>query len=81
MEVNITGAHFVASWVWDVKGDTCGICRKAFEAACPTCHIPGENCPLRTGMCHHTFHLHCIEKCAGPQQVSQTCPMCRQQWD
>ncbi|CCW68949.1 unnamed protein product [Phytomonas sp. Hart1] len=80
MEIRIKGLHAVAQWGWDCKGDTCGICRRLFEAPCPCCNFPGENCPLQTGRCHHTFHLHCIEKCTSAED-NMACPMCRQAWE
>jgi hypothetical protein len=38
----------VASWSWNVKEDEelCGICRHAYDACCPDCRIPGDDCPL-----------------------------------
>ena len=26
--------------------DVCGICQVAFEGCCPTCKMPGDDCPL-----------------------------------
>jgi anaphase-promoting complex subunit 11 len=28
------------------EDDVCGICRLAFESACPGCKVPGDDCPL-----------------------------------
>jgi anaphase-promoting complex subunit 11 len=28
------------------EDDVCGICRVAFEACCPACKTPGDDCPL-----------------------------------
>ncbi len=28
------------------EGDVCGICRVAFEGCCPSCKVPGDDCPL-----------------------------------
>jgi len=38
----------VFTWHWNVaNGETlCGICQAPFEMTCPTCHIPGDSCPL-----------------------------------
>lgn len=36
--------HGVAVWKWDVNEDVCGICRLAFDACCPDCTVPGDNC-------------------------------------
>lgn len=30
----------------DEDDDVCGICRLAFEACCPVCKVPGDDCPL-----------------------------------
>lgn len=30
----------------DDDDDVCGICQLAFEACCPECAIPGDDCPL-----------------------------------
>ena len=30
----------------DSEDDLCGICRVAFEACCPSCKTPGDDCPL-----------------------------------
>lgn len=30
----------------DEDDDVCGICRLAYEACCPTCKVPGDDCPL-----------------------------------
>ncbi|KAH9601816.1 Anaphase-promoting complex subunit 11 [Trypanosoma melophagium] len=81
MEVNIKGAHLVARWLWDCREDTCGICRQPFEACCPQCRVPGDECPILTGRCTHTFHIHCIERWAEREQGNAACPMCRRPWE
>ncbi|KAF9527126.1 anaphase-promoting complex subunit 11 [Crepidotus variabilis] len=30
----------------DDEEDVCGICRVAYEACCPACKTPGDDCPL-----------------------------------
>lgn len=37
--------HGVATWRWDVNDERCGICYNAFEACCPDCSAPGDDCP------------------------------------
>lgn len=37
--------HTVATWRWDVNDERCGICYTAFEACCPDCSLPGDDCP------------------------------------
>lgn len=76
-------ARFVAGWRWDVKeDDVCGICREAFESCCPTCKVPGDDCPPMWGACNHAFHMHCIMKWldAGKDREQQ-CPLCRRAWE
>lgn len=80
-KVTIKSAHLVAAWSWDVKDDTCGICRHLFNACCPQCKIPGDDCAIVTGKCLHSFHMHCIEQWTSRSGESPQCPMCRQDWD
>ncbi|XP_055349658.1 RING-box protein 1-like [Paramacrobiotus metropolitanus] len=83
MKVVIHEWHAVVNWRW--KGtdeDDCGICRSPFAGCCSDCRFPGEDCPIVSGKCTHTFHVHCIQKwLQSQQQQKQTCPMCRQEWD
>ena len=57
MKVVIKEWHAVAQWQWDTgkpedadgngeEEDVCGICRNPFEGCCPTCKVPGDDCPL-----------------------------------
>lgn len=55
MKVTIKKWHAIAQWRWDTgnndpdddgEGDVCGICRVPFEGCCPTCKMPGDDCPL-----------------------------------
>lgn len=60
MKVHVKHWHAIAQWRWntgnhdandddeDGEGDVCGICRVPFEACCPTCKMPGDDCPLST---------------------------------
>ena len=69
------------SWKWDVpENEVCGICRNAFEGVCPTCKIPGDDCPLIWGECSHVFHLHCLLKWLETDSSKQQCPMDRLPW-
>lgn len=36
--------------------------RMAFDATCPDCNIPGDDCPPVWGQCGHAFHMHCVGK-------------------
>lgn len=80
MKVKVKSWTAVGTWQWVSNDDTCGICRMSFEACCPECLIPGDDCPLVWGECTHCFHIHCIVKWLGSQQQQQQCPMCRQDW-
>ena len=59
----------------------CGICRNAFELCCPSCALPGDDCPPLWGACTHAFHLHCIVKWLEAQTDKKECPLCRRAWE
>lgn len=85
MDPKIEGVHLVYRWTWDCSisrqnDDTCGICRNLYDATCPTCKAPGDECPVVTGKCVHSFHIHCIEKWTERERDDPHCPMCRQKW-
>eukprot|EP00729_Bicosta_minor_P009938 gene9939-5148_t len=65
MKVKIKKWNAVATWRWEAKDDTCGICRMPFDGCCPDCKIPGDDCPLWVN---------------SQQQQQALCPMCRQEW-
>lgn len=68
IRVRLLGARFVTSWRWSVTKDpedTCGICRLAYESVCPTCKLPGEDCPPIIGQCKHAFHMRAWRQGAG----------------
>ena len=58
MKVVVKHWHAVAQWRWDIgtaeqedadndnEGDVCGICRVPYEGCCPSCKVPGDDCPL-----------------------------------
>ena len=56
MKVTIKNWHAIAQWRWDTgstepddadgEGDVCGICRVPYEGCCPSCKMPGDDCPL-----------------------------------
>jgi anaphase-promoting complex subunit 11 len=56
MKVKVKHWHAVAHWRWDTgsqeqddpdnEGDVCGICRVPYEGCCPSCKMPGDDCPL-----------------------------------
>ncbi len=45
MKVKINSWNSVATWKWDIENaDKCTICQSEFEAPCPRCRIPGDDC-------------------------------------
>ncbi|KAG6329850.1 hypothetical protein ID866_9240 [Astraeus odoratus] len=88
MKVHIKHWSAVAQWRWntgtendpDDEGDVCGICRVPYEGCCPTCKMPGDDCPLIWGECSHIFHMHCLLKWLGTTASKQQCPMDRRPW-
>ena len=67
-----------------MKEEDCGICRQPFDATCPTCKMPGDECPPVWGICDHHYHMHCIWKwteMARKQHKPAICPLCRQPWE
>jgi anaphase-promoting complex subunit 11 len=59
MKVTVKHWHAVAQWRWDTgaepssadtndgeNDDVCGICRVPYEGCCPSCKMPGDDCPL-----------------------------------
>ncbi|KAI0078518.1 RING/U-box [Panus rudis PR-1116 ss-1] len=90
MKVTVKNWHAIAQWKWDignneaddgeVEGDVCGICRVPYEGCCPTCKVPGDDCPLIWGECTHVFHMHCLLKWIGTAASKHQCPMDRRPW-
>jgi len=37
------------------EDDVCGICRLAYEACCPECKVPGDDCPLSESYVIYAF--------------------------
>lgn len=77
LQVRVKKFHMASGWKWNVNEDCCGICRQAFEACCPDCKFPGDDCVPIWGECKHVFHLHCILKWV---KNSEKCPYCRAEW-
>ncbi|KAJ7046146.1 anaphase-promoting complex subunit 11 [Mycena alexandri] len=89
MKVTIKHWHAVAQWRWDTgpdssndaeNEDVCGICRVPYEGCCPSCKVPGDDCPLIWGECTHVFHMHCLLKWIGTPASKGQCPMDRRTW-
>ena len=83
MNVQIARVEATGYWSWKVKEkDSCGICRHDFDDCCSSCQMPGDGCPVISGTCDHTFHMHCIEKWIGElDEGKKNCPLCRVPWE
>jgi len=46
MKMTVERARLVAYWTWGCSDSSCGICRRAFDACCPDCKVPGDDCPV-----------------------------------
>ena len=77
IKVRVVHWHGVAQWKWKVDEEDCGICKQPFDATCPRCKMPGDECPPVFGQCNHFFHMHCVMKWL---QQKDSCPLCRQPW-
>ncbi|KAH9262828.1 hypothetical protein BASA82_000154 [Batrachochytrium salamandrivorans] len=63
------------------ESEDCGICRQAFDATCPDCLLPGEDCPPVRGNCSHMYHMHCIVKwCNAQMNKLSNVPCAAQPW-
>lgn len=70
----------LAVWSWNIKEDTCTICRNNIMDMCIECSTnnrDGTMCHLSKGTCGHYFHHHCVDKWVQSQTI---CPNCTQLW-
>ncbi|KIK19122.1 hypothetical protein PISMIDRAFT_34038, partial [Pisolithus microcarpus 441] len=56
------------------------ICQVPYEGCCPTCKMPGDDCPLMWGQCSHVYHMHCLLKWLRTPTSKQQSPMDRRPW-
>jgi len=80
MDFEIKKIEGIAFWSWDLKTDTCAICKNEIMEPCIQCNTSENNinsCTFITGICNHTYHLHCIEKWITRRNV---CPLCNNEW-
>ena len=69
MKVHVRRWHAIAQWQWDTgkagdaaeEEDVCGICRVPFEGCCPSCKVPGDDCPLSESRLFHTRTRPCAD--------------------
>ncbi|KAI9243844.1 RING/U-box [Sporodiniella umbellata] len=82
MKVKVRSWSTLATWSWSVKdkGGVCGICQSEYDVCCPTCKVPGDDCPLIWGECNHVFHLHCLMTWFQNSVNGETCPLDRIAW-
>ncbi|KAH8829194.1 anaphase-promoting complex subunit 11 [Flagelloscypha sp. PMI_526] len=94
MKITVKSWNAVAQWRWDIsdpskpdeeedddeEGNVCGICRNPYDGCCPSCKMPGDDCPLIWGECSHVFHMHCLMKWLSTGASKQQCPMDRRPW-
>ena len=69
-----------ALWAWDLKVETCAICRNHLMESCIECQAnhSEEICEPAWGVCNHAFHFHCITRWLNTRNV---CPLCNKEWD
>jgi len=46
MKVEVKQLRLVAYWTWGCNDENCGICRNPFDACCPDCKTPGDDCTI-----------------------------------
>lgn len=71
----------VAFWAWDQKNETCAICRNFLMDGCIECASKSSEemrCPRATGICNHSFHLHCISQWI---KTRNSCPLDNKTWE
>ncbi|GME96787.1 hypothetical protein B5S32_g1427 [[Candida] boidinii] len=70
----------VAFWSWDRTNETCAICRNHLMEPCIDCagKDSRNKCPRATGVCNHSFHLHCISQWIKSRNV---CPLDNSEWE
>jgi len=71
----------ICFWEYDIKVDTCAICRNLLVDLCLNCKtedIKSIDCTVASGICNHAFHFHCISKWLKNRLV---CPMCNSDWE
>lgn len=78
--ISIKRWHAVGAWTWNAGDDVCGICRMPFDGCPPDGKFPGDDSPVVWGVCHHAFHIQCIQKWLA-SSAEQRCPMCRRAWE
>ncbi|KAH3687903.1 hypothetical protein WICPIJ_001120 [Wickerhamomyces pijperi] len=72
----------VAFWSWDIKVETCAICRNHVMEPCIDCqpnslNDDSEECIPAWGTCNHAFHFHCIAKWL---KTRNACPLDNKEW-
>ena len=71
----------VAVWTFDIKCDTCAICKNALMESCIQCqadNLDQKDCTIVRGTCNHVYHFHCI---SNWMKTSAKCPLDNQDWE
>ncbi|OQS55018.1 pip1 [Ecytonucleospora hepatopenaei] len=78
-KIEILDWDLVATWSFDLKVETCTICRNHIMDLCIECQNDEKNgrCNVAWGKCGHAFHKHCIDRWLNTKNV---CPLDTQVW-
>lgn len=79
VEIEILHWDLVATWSFDLRVETCTICRNHIMDLCIECQNDTKNgkCNVVWGKCGHAFHKHCIDRWLNTKHV---CPLDTQVW-
>lgn len=70
--MDIEEFNIVSYWEWNLKFDTCAICRISLQS------INDKDNHICIGNCNHVYHQECINKWLSKRNV---CPLCNQDWN
>ena len=73
----------VCQWAWAVQQDNCPICRNylsspSVQYSLNPCSSNENGLSVTFGVCHHAFHLDCIQDWLTRSNV---CALCSKDWD
>jgi len=79
---NIKSIAAICTSSYNLKIDTCSICRSRLDELCVQCSsevmCDEQKCIFVTGACGHIYHNHCIGKWLTRHTV---CPLCNIDWE
>lgn len=71
----------VGLWSYDMKVETCAICRNHIMDCCIECqndrYFETTDCLVSWGECNHAFHSHCIDRWLKNKNI---CPLDTKEW-